>query len=217
LFGNRPEPAWADTGGDATATAEDDHAAYERLVTYDLDLVGEGYARMKATGIATHTLLLVLGDHGEAFGEHPGNYGHAAFIYDENVHIPCVILHPRRLGLPRHIPQLGSQVDLRQTVVDILGMRDTEHSDGMSLLREDPERLVANFTENGVTRFGLRDARFSYIYTPHVEAEQVFDRRSDPHEAVNIAEHEPALTATYHTRLRRWEAQHQMSLARVLR
>jgi lipoteichoic acid synthase len=201
----------------ADAPQGEDRGSYERLVDYDLGLVADLYEWMKQRGVAERTLLLVLGDHGEAFGEHAGNYGHAAFIYDENVHIPCFILHPHRLGLPRHIEQLGSQVDLRATIVDILGLSDPGPGDGMSLLREDPERLVANFTENGVTRFGVRDARFSYIYTPHVNLEQVFDRRNDPGETRNIAAREPVLTARYRTRLQRWEAQHQLTLARILR
>lgn len=196
---------------------DDPHAAYERLVDYDLHLLAELYDWMKQRGVAQKTLLLVLGDHGEAFGEHPGNYGHAAFIYEENVHIPCFILHPRRLGLPRRIAQLGSQVDLRATILDILGRRDSEPGDGMSLLREDPERMIANFTENGVSRFGVRDTRFTYIYTPHAEAEQVFDRRNDPSESRDIAQSEPSLAVRYRGRLQRWETQHQLSLAKILR
>jgi len=191
--------------------------AYERLVEYDLRLLTELYGWMKHQGVAEHTLLLVLGDHGEAFGEHPGNFGHAAFIYEENVHIPCFILHPRRLGLPRHIPQLGSQVDLRATILDILGMHESDPGDGVSLLREDPEHMVANFTENGVSRFGVRDTQFTYIYTPHVEAEQVFNRRADPGETQDVAASEPAVVARYRARLQHWEAQHQLSLAKVLR
>jgi hypothetical protein len=191
-------------------------SAYERLVEYNLRLVTELYEWMKHRGVAERTLLLVLGDHGEAFGEHAGNFGHAAFIYDENVHIPCFILHPRRLGLPRRIEQLGSQVDLRATIQDIMGLRDTEPSDGMSLLRTDPNRQVINFTENGVSHFGVRDTRFSYIYTPHNGGEQVFDRRSDPQETHNMATVDPATTARYRARLQSWEAEHQLSLARVL-
>ena len=141
--------------------------AYERLVEYDVGLVAELYDWMKQRGIAERTLVLVLGDHGEAFGEHAGNFGHAAFIYDENVHIPCFILHPRRLGLPRRIAQLGSQVDLRATIMDIIGMHDTEPSDGMSLLRTDPDRQVINFTENGVSHFGVRDSALQlHLYAP---------------------------------------------------
>lgn len=190
--------------------------AYERLVEYNLRLVTELYEWMKQRGVAERTLLLVLGDHGEAFGEHAGDFGHAAFIYDENVHIPCFILHPRRLGLPRRIEQLGSQVDVRATILDVMGLRDAEPSDGMSLLRSDPDRQVINFTENGVSHFGVRDAHFSYIYTPHAGNEQVFDRRSDPQEAHNIAALDPINTAHYRQRLQRWEAEHQLSLARVL-
>ena len=190
--------------------------AYERLVEYDVGLVTELYDWMKQRGVAERTLVLVLGDHGEAFGEHAGNFGHAAFIYDENVHIPCFILHPRRLGLPRRIAQLGSQVDLRATIMDIIGMRDTEPSDGTSLLRTDLDRPVINFTENGVSHFGVRDTRFSYIYTPQAGSEQVFDRGVDPQELRNIAALDPIITARYRQRLQRWDTEHQLSLARVL-
>jgi arylsulfatase A-like enzyme len=196
---------------------DEPRVAYERLVDYDLRLLADLYTWMKRRGVADDTLLLVLGDHGEAFGEHAGNYGHAAFIYEENVHIPCFILHPRRLGLPRRISQLGSQVDLRPTILDILGRTDSETGDGMSLLREDPRRMIANFTENGVSRFGVRDAQFTYIYTPHIEAEQVFDRQTDFRETRDIASQQPAITAAYRGRLQRWEAQHELSLAKVLR
>ena len=202
-----PPPTGADNG----------RAAYEQLVDYDLRLLVELYDWMKRRGVAGRTLLLVVGDHGEAFGEHAGNFGHAAFIHEENVHVPCFILHPRRLGLPRRIAQLGSQVDLRATILDVLGLRDSAPTDGTSLLRGDPGRLVASFAQNGVSRFGVRDARFTYIYTPHAAIEQLFHRQSDPAETRDLAALEPALTAEYRQRLRHWEAQHLLSLARVLR
>ncbi|MFN8624734.1 MAG: sulfatase-like hydrolase/transferase [Candidatus Binatia bacterium] len=201
---------------EAESVAVEWKAAYERLVDYDLHLLSELYAWMKKKGVAERTLLLVLGDHGEAFGEHPGNFGHAAFIYEENVHIPCFILHPRRLGLPRHIAQLGSEVDVRATILDILGWRDADAGAGMSLLYEDAGRVVANFTENGVSRFGLRDARYTYIFTPHAAVEQVFERNRDPGETVDLAARDPLVRARYRTRLRRWETQHERQLARIL-
>jgi arylsulfatase A-like enzyme len=202
-----PPPADADYG----------RAAYEQLVDYDLRLLAELYDWMKRRGVAGRTLLLVVGDHGEAFGEHAGNFGHAAFIHEENVHVPCFILHPRRLGLPRRIAQLGSQVDLRATILDVLGLHDSAPTDGTSLLRGDPGRLVASFAENGVSRFGVRDARFTFIYTPHAAIEQLFHRQSDPAETRDLAAPEPVITAEYRQRLRHWEAQHLLSLARVLR
>ncbi len=87
----------------------------------------------------------------------------------------------------------------------------------MSLLREEPARMVASFTENGVSRFGLRDTHFSYVYTPQTENEQLFDEVSDPGQAHNLSPQEPAITTRYRTRLQRWEAVHELSLASVLR
>jgi arylsulfatase A-like enzyme len=196
--------------------AGDGKAAYERLVDYDLRLLAELYNWMKRKGVAEHTLLLVLGDHGEAFGEHPGDFGHAAFIYEENVHIPCFILHPHRLGLPRHIGQLGSEVDLRATILDILGRRDSETGSGMSLLNEDRGRTIANFTENGVSRFGMRDARYTYIFTPHSDTEQVFERSRDLRETHDVAGRDPLVTERYRVRLQRWEAGHERLLEKIL-
>jgi len=214
---NNPHHPYAIDQLPGQSAIDDPHDAYERLVEYNLHLVADLYEWMKQTGVAEHTLLLVLGDHGEAFGEHAGNFGHAAFIYEENVHIPCFIMHPRRLGLPHHITQLGSQVDLRATVLDILGRQDSAPGDGMSLLREDSARVIANFTENGVSRFGLRDAHYTFIYNPQGDAGHLYDRRSDPGEAYDLSRLQPELAAGYLARLRRWEAWHQMSLARVLR
>jgi lipoteichoic acid synthase len=195
----------------------DPHAAYDRLVAYDLRLVAELYQWMKDHDVAEQTLLLVLGDHGEAFGEHAGNFGHAAGIYEENTHIPCFILHPRRLGLAPHVAQLGSEVDVRATILDILGLPDGETGDGTSLLADDPSRAVFNFTENGIAHYGMRDADFTYISTPHVASEKLFDRRHDPAETHDLGPEEPAVTQRYRARLQQWEAQHALRLAKVLR
>src|SRR5207247_6343334 len=34
------------------------------------------------------TFLLIFGDHGEAFGQHDGNFGNTNFIYQDNIHVP---------------------------------------------------------------------------------------------------------------------------------
>ncbi|MEO1448652.1 MAG: LTA synthase family protein, partial [Bacteroidota bacterium] len=42
---------------------------------------------LQSRGLDSSTLVIVLGDHGEAFGEHD-QYGHASYLYEENVRIP---------------------------------------------------------------------------------------------------------------------------------
>ncbi len=196
--------------------SQEDRPAYDRLIDYNADLVADLYTWMLGQGIADDTAVLVMGDHGEAFGDHRGNYGHAAFIYEENVHVPCFLLHPRRLGLPPQVTQLGSQMDIRATLVDLLGLVDDNPGEGVSLLQSDPDRAVISFTENGVTHYAVRDAQFSYIYSPHGDNDRLYDRRADLREQTNLGAEQPSVTAHYRTLLGRWEGRHEQLLARVL-
>ena len=46
---------------------------------------------LRERGLDRRTLVVVFGDHGEAFGQHPGNFGHTQFIYEENVRVPLIV------------------------------------------------------------------------------------------------------------------------------
>jgi arylsulfatase A-like enzyme len=74
---------------------------------------------LKERGLEKDTLVVVIGDHGQAFGQHPGNFGHTLFIYEENVHVPFVIA----VGCPRRAAACEADrepVDLAPTVLDLL-------------------------------------------------------------------------------------------------
>src|SRR5262249_24869608 len=47
--------------------------------------LGELLRGLRTRGLDGQTLFVLLGDHGEAFGQHEGNYGHTLFVYEENV------------------------------------------------------------------------------------------------------------------------------------
>lgn len=47
----------------------------------------------RALGILDDTLVVIVSDHGEAFGEH-GLYLHDASVYEENLHVPLWVHHP---------------------------------------------------------------------------------------------------------------------------
>ena len=49
---------------------------------------------LKQRQLLDNTLLIFCGDHGEAFGQHDGNFGHTLFIYEENVHVPLLFVAP---------------------------------------------------------------------------------------------------------------------------
>jgi hypothetical protein len=53
------------------------------------------FASARALGLLDDTLVIVTGDHGEAFGDHD-LYLHDGSLYEPNVRVPLWILHPQR-------------------------------------------------------------------------------------------------------------------------
>jgi membrane-anchored protein YejM (alkaline phosphatase superfamily) len=66
---------------------------------------------LQARGLDRQTVWIVLGDHGEAFGQHEGNYGHAFHVYEENVHVPFLIAAPELVPSEIRTRQMVSLID----------------------------------------------------------------------------------------------------------
>lgn len=184
-------------GLEAHPDAKERHA---RLTGHVMNLLTDLYGQLKAAGLADETLLLTFGDHGQAFGEHRGNYVHSKELYWENLHVPMFLLHPARLGLPARIPQLGALVDVMPTALDILGI-DGPPMHGMSLLYEAPERVLFHMTPFGPGVAGFRDRRYFYSLS-RTGRELLFDRLADPLEQRDIQHERPEIAARFRARLR---------------
>ncbi len=164
-------------------------------------LLTDLYAHLKETGLAESTAVLAFGDHGQAFGEHRGNFVHSKELYWENLHVPMLLLHPTRLGLPPRIPQLGALVDVMPTVLDMLGI-EPPPGDGMSLLNEAPDRLLFQMTPFGPGVAGFRNTQYFYSLS-RTGRELLFDRVADPLEQHDIRDERPDVAASFRARLRR--------------
>lgn len=79
------------------------------------------YRQLEASGRLERTVLVLVGDHGEAFGQHPGNWTHSRQSYDENVRAPA-IFHQPKLFAPAEVTELTSHVDVLPTLLDALGI-----------------------------------------------------------------------------------------------
>jgi len=78
------------------------------------------------------TLLVVLSDHGEEFGEHGGS-GHGPQLYTELNRVVAVIYGPG-LGIrPQRITVNVSLIDILPTVLDLAGIEPTVQAQGLSL------------------------------------------------------------------------------------
>jgi choline-sulfatase len=91
---------------------------YDGEIAYMDEYVGKIFALLKSKNILKNTLVVIVGDHGEAFGEH-GEYGHQIFCYKENLKGPFIINGPR-LPRQKRVSPCVSVMDVMPTILDYL-------------------------------------------------------------------------------------------------
>ncbi len=149
--------------------------------------LGRLFAELRRSGLDESTLVVLVGDHGESFGQPHATYGHGTAIYEENVRVPMMVWSPRLFPRGARSPIIGSHVDLNQTLGEFLGVPPAETWQGRSLF--DPARAPRAyfFAANDGALLGVRDQRWKYILDAATGHEQLYDLRADPDEKVNRA------------------------------
>ena len=69
-------------------------AAYKNALHYGDASLGAFLDGLRQRGLDRRTMFVVVGDHGEAFGQHDGNFGHSLFIFEENIRVPLFFALP---------------------------------------------------------------------------------------------------------------------------
>ncbi|MBM4345075.1 MAG: sulfatase-like hydrolase/transferase, partial [Deltaproteobacteria bacterium] len=145
------------------------------------NLIAHIVAHLKKTGRADDTVLVICGDHGEAFGQHEGNWSHPFAIYEENLETPAVLWQPA-LFQPRIDDRLTGHIDLLPTVLDAVGAPwDRSHLQGESLFQAELERkYLFGFGKDGAV-FAI-DPAGPKIHLPREGPCVAYDLHTDPGE-----------------------------------
>ena len=201
-----PEP------GPFTATAEVDQ--YRNALHYGDASLGTLVEGLRARGLEQNTIWIVYGDHGEAFGQHHGNYGHTFLLYDENVHVPLLIAAPGLLRGQQRIRQVVSLVDTAPTVLDLLGIPPPANYQGTTMLEAAP-RMALFFADYSLGLLGLRDGPWKFVYQLDSGRTRLFDLDRDPAELSDISFRHPEQAAWYTRTLRSWSSNPQRLIVRA--
>jgi membrane-anchored protein YejM (alkaline phosphatase superfamily) len=133
------------------------NAAYE--VDWKLDEFLHDYEAKRGR----KPLVIVTGDHGEAFGER-GRIGHTSNVTDAQIHVPMVLLGDSRP--PSRRQEVTSHVDVVPTLLNLLGddHPSQTYSDGMSMFSAPPDRFVLS-TVGWEPRFAVigRDLKATFF------------------------------------------------------
>ncbi len=111
---------------------EGSEIAYGAAIRHVDEFLRAVFAGLTQAGILEHTVVMILADHGEAFGEHQRRQ-HDAVPYEEVVAVPWLLFGRAFVGDPRSIRGLRSHLDLVPTVLDLVGAQWSGTLPGLSL------------------------------------------------------------------------------------
>jgi arylsulfatase A-like enzyme len=154
-------------------------------------------AKLEQLGELERTLVVVVADHGEAFGEH--NFWTHGILYQEQLRVPLVLAGP---GVPTGVvvEPRGRLVDLLPTLAELLDLPAPRAKlDGQSLVAalsnpgaagRDVYSEVRHAPEDRLRRdpqmYSLRVKDWKYIHRPVNGAHELYDLSKDPRELANL-------------------------------
>ena len=199
-------PSWDDlhdafvlaneTGETSPSTIAEIEARYRANLRFVDAGVGALLERLDRERWYDDSLIVLMGDHGDAFFKH-ARFGHNVTLYDDMIRIPFLIKFPERDRIaPRRLPQLVETVDLLPTLFDYLELPIPEQLEGDSLWPliqgraqrlEGPEVIVSTVRLN---QHAIRLGDHKYIRDVQ-GGEELYDLRADPDEQRNLIGEEP--------------------------
>ncbi|MCP4195681.1 MAG: sulfatase-like hydrolase/transferase [Proteobacteria bacterium] len=178
---------------------DDPVALYDHEILFTDQQMGRAIEELKQLGIYDNTVIVIVSDHGEGFGEHGVDF-HGYHLYWPQTKVPLLIRIP---GIPpQTVTMPASHVDLLPTLVNLIGGDPKPDMSGRSLLGEitgqappDADRTV--FQE--VVFEGPTEIRAAVSKKWHIiynmlpdNTLELYDLESDPEENKDIWEKDKA-------------------------
>jgi arylsulfatase A-like enzyme/Tfp pilus assembly protein PilF len=192
---------------------------YDGEIAYVDFALGKLLKELHTRSLYEGTLIAVVADHGEAFGEH-GERSHGFFLYDETLHVPLMIKLPGERAAGLRIGTRVRLVDLAPTLLQEVKIEVPVAMQGETLLHLTKPSTgsghVTDTAEPALDRpayaetdyphraFGwsalhsLRSGKYLYIQAPERE---LYDQSVDPEALHNLANSSKAVADTMSSQL----------------
>ncbi|MEK6301433.1 MAG: sulfatase [Acidobacteriota bacterium] len=104
---------------------------YDGEIAYTDYHLGRLFDWMEQAGRMNDTMIVIMSDHGESFGERKV-YKHNSQLYDDQMRVPMIVYVPGQS--PRRIPDYVTTADLGATILKLVGIDVPKEYAGVSLL-----------------------------------------------------------------------------------
>jgi len=165
--------------------------------------LGRLFDALRTRDLDRRTLVVILGDHGQAFGYPHASYSQGRTAYEEDVHIPLVLRGPGVVEGGRS-DAIAAQVDVAPTIAELAGLPGGPDWQGRSLFGADRLPRAYFFVAEDHFTLGVREGDWKYLWDLREGTEQLFDLHADPDEQRNLASDQRARAAALRQRLAAW-------------
>ncbi|HSN25695.1 MAG TPA: sulfatase-like hydrolase/transferase [Kofleriaceae bacterium] len=176
---------------------------YDYEIAFEDGIVGQLLDELDKTGLAKNTTVILISDHGEGFGVHPGEAGffHGMTLYNEVLHVPIIVRTPGGKSCVRD--DVVGLIDLAPTVAGLFGVKPPASWQGRSLvgalscgeaLPAKPayaEMLPAPEWDHAAKSMITADASRHVYYRISDSRWELYDLAKDPDEKSNLADSDP--------------------------
>lgn len=167
--------------------------------------VGELMSWLREQGRLDQTLVVIVGDHGEAFMQH-GTLSHGNDVYRETVRVPLMLVN-RRLFSGVTDPTPVRMIDVGPTLLSLAGATAPVTFQGLDLSKPlRPRRVFFSAAWLNLV-MGYQEGRMKYDYAYVPDRLQAFDVERDSHERVDLGRRlSPSERAKVIRRIMNWKA-----------
>ncbi len=164
--------------------------------------VGKLLAAVKELGLADDTAIVVMADHGEAWGEHKAFF-HGSDLFDEQLRVPLIISIPGQA--PKKLDDRVALIDVAPTLIEMVGGAPPATMRGHSLLPlleghpRAPHPIVSELVPATAWPHHavmMVDGSHKIIHRVSDRRWELYDLDHDPREQHNLAD-APASRATF--------------------
>jgi len=180
---------------------------YDANVLYADSLAEKIYDFFKENKLLGNTIFIFTSDHGDACKMQHGKFGHNTTLFQEMVHIPFIMIFPKKLAVPPSSPQIpASVVDVPVTLLELFGITDSNGLHGKTLLPFilSPEQTSSHvFLENlsgGRQQKSIVEHRYKFISTKNQD--MLFDLLNDYQEKTNLVFEMPSAAGYFRELIR---------------
>ncbi len=160
---------------------------YRQTIAYTDKFLAALDAELAKLNIVDNTVFCVIGDHGEAFGEH-GLLGHERIAFDEALRIPFCLRAPSLVKPETKVTKPVSSVDMAPTLLTLLGF-DTnsvgfDGTNALGNIADDRQVYFSGWMQ--LSSAGFVRAGRKFVYNPMDKMVYVYSLSNDPFELVRI-------------------------------